>query len=138
MSRDNEFIRGPKWRTRTNPAGRARAAAITFAFIVVSGAVVMGGVIWLLLWIGAPAWLAWSLWAIPTIGVMTWALLRPRPAVATDDDDDGWTTYAIQFAIVGEDAPRPAAVRAIAALLFGAPVVWSLTVFGLSTLVGLF
>lgn len=98
----------------------------------------MAGTIWLLIWTGAPAWLAWSLWIAPTIGVLTWSLLRPRSAVVSDDDDDAWTTFAIQFVLVGEETPRPAPVRAIAAVLFGAPVVWSLTVFGLSTLAGLF
>ncbi len=138
MSRDNEFIRGPKWRTRTTPARRARAAVITFALVVACGASVMGGTIWLLVWAGAPAWLPWSLWIAPTVGMLAWSLLRPRSAAASDDDDDAWTTFAIQFVLVGEGSPRPAPVRAIAAVLFGAPVIWSLTVFGLSTLAGLF
>lgn len=101
------------------------------------GVALLGGVIWLLAWIGAPEWLRVAMWLVPTIGVVGWALLRPRPAVATDDDD-AWTTYSIQYVIVGEDRPRPAPLRLIAATVFGAPVLWSLFVFGLSTLVGLF
>lgn len=134
----SEFIRGPKWRTRTTPRRRARAAAVTFAAVVATGAVLLGGVIWVLAWLGAPQFLGAAAWALPTIGVVAWVLVRPRPAVATDDDDDAWTTYSIQYVLVGEGEPRPAPLRLIAALLFGAPVVWSLFVFGLSTLAGLF
>ena len=110
----------------------------TFALIVATGALLLGAVVGLLRWLGAPTWLGFSLWVLPTAAVLGWALLRPRPAVATDDDDGGWTTYSIQYVLVGEDQPRPAPLRAIAAALFGAPVMWSLFVFGLTTLVGLF
>ena len=70
--------------------------------------------------------------------MVVWTLVRPRPAVATDDDDDGWTTYSIQYVIVGEQTPRAAPIRVVSAALFGAAIVWSLLVFGLSTLVGVF
>lgn len=138
MSPDNEFIRGPKWRTRTTAAGRRRAAIVTFALVVAVGSIVMGGTIWLLVWIGAPAWIPWSLWLVPTVAVVAWAAIAPRPAVVSDDDDEAWTTFAIQFVFVGESTARPAPVRVVSALIFGAPVIWSLTVFGLSTLVGVF
>lgn len=110
----------------------------TFALIVATGAVLLSGIVWVLDRLGAPDWLGISLWVLPTAAVLVWALVRPRPAVATDDDDDGWTTYSIQYVLVGENEPRRSPLRAIAAVLFGAPVVWSLLVFGLSTLVGLF
>lgn len=134
----NEFIRGPKWRTRTSPRGRARAALVTFAMIVAWGALILGGLMWLLDWVGAPSWLVVSPWVVPTVGAVGWALFRPAPAIATDDDDDSWTAYVIQFVVIGEDEPRAAPARFLAAALFGAPIVWSVGVFGLSTLVGLF
>ena len=133
----SEWIRGPKWRTRTSPTKRARAAWITFAVIAGTGAVLLGGVIVVLAWIGAPAWLVVLPWAVPTVFAVAWSVLRPRPAVATDDDDDSWAGYAIQHVIIGEDETRPTPVRMIAALVFGAPVMWSLGVFGMSILVGL-
>ena len=101
--------------------------------MVILGAAMVG-----LDWIGAPSWLVASMWAAPTALVLIWTLARPRPAIATDDDDDGWTTYSIQYVLVGDATPRPAPVRVIAGALFGAPVVWSLVVFGLSTLIGLY
>mgnify|MGYP003134626896 CR=1 FL=1 len=136
--RRNEFIRGPKWRTRTSPERRRRAALVTFVIIVATGGVILGGVLWVLTWLGAPTWLAVLPWLVPTVLTVGWALGRPRPAVATDDDDDGWTTFSIQYVLVGEDTARPAPARLVASTLFGAPVIWSLLVFGLSTLVGLF
>ena len=134
----NEFIRGPKWRTRTTAARRHRAAAVTAAGVVVTGAAVLGAVTWLLAWLGAPTWLVVAMWAIPTAAVLLWSLARPRPAIATDDDDDGWTTYAILYVLIGADVPRAAPLRIISAAVLGGPIVWSLLVFGLSTLVGVF
>ncbi len=111
---------------------------MTFAGIAATGALILGGVMWLLAWLGAPSWLVVAMWAIPAAAVLIWTLSRPRAAVATDDDDDGWTTYSIQYVLVGQQTPRAAPIRMIAAVLFGPPVVWSLFVFGLSTLVGVF
>jgi hypothetical protein len=136
--RRNEFIRGPKWRTRTSPARRHRAALITFAVVVVTGGVILGAILWLLAWLGAPTWLAIAPWLVPTAATVVWALARPAPAVVSDDDDDAWTTYSIQYVLVGEHTPRPRPARLVAATLFGAPVIWSLLVFGLSTLIGLY
>jgi hypothetical protein len=111
---------------------------VTFAGIVATGVLVLGAIMALLDWIGAPPELVASLWALPTALVMVWTLARPQAAVATDDDDHGWTTYSIQYVLVGHESPRSAPVRVIAAALFGAPVIWSLVVFGLSTLIGLY
>lgn len=136
--RRNEFIRGPKWRTRTSPSRRHRAALVTFALVVTVGVAILGLLLWLLTWLGAPTWLAVTPWLLPTLATVVWALVRPVPAVVSDDDDDAWTTYSIQYVIAGEHRPRAAPARLVAATLFGAPVLWSLVVFGLSTLVGLF
>ena len=111
---------------------------MTFTIVVATGAVVLGGLLWLLTWLGAPTWLAITPWLVPTLATILWTVVRPVPAAVTDDDDDGWTTFSIQYVLVGEEEPRPAPLRIVAATLFGAPVIWSLLVFGLSTLVGLF
>ena len=111
---------------------------MTAAGVVVTGAAVLGAVTWLLAWLGAPTWLVVAMWAIPTAAVLLWSFARPRPAIATDDDDDGWTTYAILYVLIGADVPRAAPLRIISAVLLGGPIVWSLLVFGLSTLVGVF
>lgn len=106
--------------------------------IVATGGVILAALLWGLRWFGAPTWVVIAPWVVPTAAVLIWSLLRPQPAVATDDDDDGWTTYSLLFVLVGEESVRPAPVRMIAAAIFGAPVIWSLLVFGLSTLVGVF
>lgn len=103
-----------------------------------TGTAILGALLWLLTWLGAPTWLVVTPWLIPTVASAAWALARPVPAVATDDDDDAWTTYSIQYVLIGETEPRSHPARLVATALFGAPVVWSLLVFGLSTLVGLF
>jgi len=93
---------------------------------------------WLLAWMGAPTWLVATMWGLPTAAALIWTIARPLPAIATDDDDDGWTTYSILYVLVGEESPRAVPVRIIAAVFLGGPIVWSLFVFGLSTLVGVF
>ena len=134
----NEFLRGPKWRTRTSARRRATSATITFALIVIAGAALMAALMWLLDRLGSPTWLVVLPWMAPTLGALAWTLLRPSPAIATDDDDDSWVGYAIRFVLVGDDTPRSAPIRVLAALLFGAPIVWALIVSGLATLTGLF
>ncbi|MDW3213416.1 MAG: hypothetical protein R8G01_05420 [Ilumatobacteraceae bacterium] len=111
---------------------------MTFALVVVTGAVILGGLMWLLSWLGAPSWVVIAPWAVPTAATILWAIFTPVPAAVTDDDDDAWTTYSIQYVLVGEDHPRSGPARVITSTLFGAPILWSLLVFGLSTLVGLF
>jgi hypothetical protein len=98
----------------------------------------MTAAIWLLNRLGTPTWLAALAWIVPTSGALVWTVLRPTAAVVTDDDDDSWAGYAIRYVMVGENAPRGTPVRVLAALAFGAPVIWALLVFGVSTLVGLF
>ena len=133
----SEFIRGPKWRTRTSPARRHRAAAITFAIVTVVGVAMMLGGMWLLAWAGAPEWGLTLLWFVPTVGVLVWTLLRPTVAGLTDDDDDSWFGYSIRWVLVGELEPRQAPTRMVTATLFGAPVVWALLLGGLLTITGI-
>ena len=135
---DDELIRGPKWRTQTSPDRRHRAAVASFVPLLVVGLLLMLCGVWLFSQLGASDLMAWSAWWLPTIGVVIWTLVRPSVAEVTDDDDDSWIGYAIRFVLVGEEPMRPAASRVIAAVLVGAPVVWSLLVFGVLLLLGVF
>lgn len=134
---NDDLRRGPKWRTRTSPRARHRAAVVWFVPIVAVGAAIMFLVILLLDRLGAPGWLATMPWWLPTLAALVWATLRPAPAVVSDDDDDSWAGYVIRFVLVGEGEPREPPLRAITAVVFGAPVVWSLLVFGVLVLLGL-
>lgn len=133
----SEFIRGPKWRTRTSPQRRHRAAALTFAIVVAVGGAMMLGCMWLLSWAGAPGWVLTLPWIFPTAGALVWTLTRPIVAGLTDDDDDSWFGYSIRWVLVGELEPRPVPIRVIAAALFGAPIVWALQLLGLLTITGI-
>ena len=135
---NDDLIRGPKWRTKTTPERRARAAVTTFAVLEIVGLFVMVLTIWLLDLAGAPWWLVTLPWWLPTAAAVVWTLVRPTPAVATDDDDDSWTTYSVCHVLVGEGFPRPAPLRVVAAVLFGAPIAWALGLFGLLAAMGLF
>ena len=137
-SSPDEFLRGPKWRTRTSGANRHRFATVTFGLIVAVGAALVWLAVWFLRWLDAPTWVALLPWAAPTVSAIAWTLVRPRAAEVTDDDDDSWFGYSIRWALVGEEQPRPAPTRIVSALLFGAPVAWSVMVSGLLTLVGVF
>lgn len=133
----DEFLRGPKWRTRTTATRRHRAAALTFVLIVGFGLAVMWTILWTLQRLGAPAWIVTLTWAIPTACVLLWALIRPSPAELTDDDDDSWFGYTLRWALVGEVEPRATPLRILAALVFGAPVGWALILVALLTVVGI-
>lgn len=136
-STKNEFLRGPKWRTRTSPGRRHRAAALTFGMILLVGLGVMWLASWSIGWLGVPTWIVLLPWLLPTAGAIVWTLARPMVAEVSDDDDDSWFGYSIRWALVGELDPRPAPARVVAALLFGAPVAWAIGVSGLLTLTGL-
>lgn len=134
---NDDLRRGPKWRTRAAPSSRRRMAVLWFAAVVAVGAAIMLAVIRLLEWLGAPGWLVLLPWWLPAVGVIVWTMLRPGPAILSDDDDDSWVVYVIRYVLVGEDEPRAAPVRGIAAAAFGAPVVCALAAFGVLTLLGL-
>ena len=133
----SEFIRGPKWRTRTTGSRRHAAAAVTFALVLAVGFVTMWGCIWVLRWFDAPGWVTTLPWVVPTAGTLVWTIVRPSVSGLTDDDDDSWFGYTIRWVLVGELEPRPAPVRVLAAIVFGAPVVWALLISGLLTLTGI-
>ena len=58
----NEFIRGPKWRTRAAPGRRATGVVVTVAAIAAVGLVIMALPMWLLDRLGAPTWLITMPW----------------------------------------------------------------------------
>ncbi len=134
----NEFIRGPKWRTRTTAGRRTVAALVTFALIAGTGFVIMVLVMVGLDRLGAPDWVVALPWIVPTAGMLAWALGHPGPAVLSDVDDDCWTGFSIRTVMVGRNEARPRPLRVITAVLFGAPVVWSSVVFGIAELLGVF
>lgn len=135
---DDDLRRGPKWRTRTTPARRHGLAVVTAALVVLVGLVLMLLVVWLLAALGAPDVVAWSPWWLATMGVIAWAILRSTPAEVTDEDDDSWSGYSLRYVLVGEAEARPAIVRVVAAVILGAPIVWSMLVLGLLALAGVF
>ena len=134
----NDMIRGPKWRTRTTPGRRRVGVAVTVALIVLLGLAIVGAVTFVLRVLDAPDWVVALPWLLPIAGTVIWTLRSPTPAVLSDDDDESWSGYAIRWVLVGPDEPRPVAPRLIAAVLLGAPIVWSfvvLTAFELSGVV---
>lgn len=133
----DEFVRGPKWRTRTTPRRRHLAAAVTLGVIVIVGVVAMWACAWSLAWLGATGSVLTLVWAVPTACVVLWTLVRPTVAELTDDDDDSWFGYTIRWALVGEIDCRPAPVRVLVAVVLGAPVGWALVVFALLTVSGI-
>ncbi len=134
----SDFIRGPKWRTRTSPERRARAAVTTFAVLELIGLFLMVLVVWLLGLLDAPWWLETMPWWLPTTAILVWTLARPSPAIPTDDDDDSWAGYSVRHVLVGDARPRSAPLRIITAVVLGAPFAWALALFALLTALGLF
>ncbi len=102
------------------------------------GAIVMLLVIWAIDALGAPRWVVALPWLAPTIGAMIRAVARPTPAIPSDDDDDHWTSYAIRSVMIGRDEPRPLPLRLLAAIVFGAPVVWAISIVFVFELAGIF
>ena len=133
----SEFLRRSLWRIRTTPERRSAAAGVTFAIILAVGAAIMWAAFVTLGWVGAPGWVAALVWLAPTAGALVWALGRPTAAILSDDDDDSWVGYSIRLFMIGSEEPRPRPVRAVLAVVFGAPVVSALTLFLLFELTGL-
>jgi hypothetical protein len=106
--------------------------------IAVVGLFLMVLVIWLLDRLGAPAWVASMPWWAPTVAAAAWVALRPSPAVVSNDDDHSWGGFAIRFVMVGEGEARPMSTRIITAVVVGAPLAWSMLIFGALAAAGLF
>ena len=136
MSDRNDLVQRPRWRTRTTPERRRRLALVTFAVVLLPGLFLMVGAMWFLDWAGAPAWVTALAWLVPTLTVLVWALWRPSPAEPTDDDEQSWPGFAIRAVIVGETTPRAPALRAVAAVVFGGPVGWSVLLLGTAAILG--
>lgn len=134
---NDDMIHGPRWRTRTTPERRARLALVTFVVVVAVGLIPMIGAIWLISSLGAPTFVNLLPWLVPTAAVVTWALVRPSVAEPTDDDEQTWPGFAIRYVIVGETRPRPRPARAVAAIVFGGPIGWSVVLIGALVIVGL-
>ena len=138
MGRNDDMILPPPWRTRTSARRRAVAAAVTFALLFAVGFALMAFAMALLGRIGAPAAVTAAPWYVPTLAVLAWNLRTPTPAIAGDEGDESWTIYAIRAVLVGPEARRSRPARAIAAVVFGAPIVWSLLLIGVLSLAGIF
>lgn len=132
----SEFIRGPRWRVTAAPSRRRTAAWVTFATVVVVGVVPLAFTVWLLARLDAPGWLVLAPWWLPTLGLLAWTLIRPRPAVAANDEQ-AWVTYAVCSVLFGADETRPAPARVIIAVVFGGPTVWALALIWLFAIIGL-
>jgi hypothetical protein len=134
----NELIAAPRRRYRLDPTRRRRLAALTFALLVVLGAALMTFAWWVFALALPRSATAILVWLVPTLGTLTWVVVRPGPAETHDDNDDQtWPGYAIRYVLVGEDTPRPVPHRVIAAVLFGAPVAWCLLLVGGVSALGL-
>lgn len=110
---------------------------MTFSVVAGVGLAVLLGMTSVLSWLGSPTWLIITPWLVPTAGALAWGLIRPTPAIATDDDDDSWIGFALRYVMIGEDEPRSIPLRMAAAVLLGAPVAWALGVFGVLSILGI-
>jgi hypothetical protein len=134
----NDLIAPPRRRYRLEPTRRRRLAALTFALLFGIGAALMAIAWWVLSLGVASSVTAIIVWLLPTLGVLTWVVVRPGPAETDDtNDDQTWPGFAIRYVLVGEDTPRPLPLRVIAAVVFGAPIGWCVLLVGCVGLLGL-
>ena len=117
------LARGARWRTRAAAGPRWLAVGVTFALIVALGWGVLAVVLVALDRIGVPGTWRHVVWVVPTVGAVIWALWRPQPATASEDEQQPWSDYAVRAVMIGVERPRPAAGRAVTGILFGAPLV---------------
>ena len=134
----NEFLPGPRWRTRAGPPALKLAIGVTFALIVAIGWTVLALIMLALDQLGMPPAWRHATWIVPTLGALAWLLRRPEPATASEQDEQPWSDYAVRAVMVGVDEPRPVAQRAATGLLFGAPLVVYLTVTVILEALGFF
>lgn len=134
----SEFIRRSLWRVRTSTRKRAVAAAFTFLIVAAVGFGTMFGCIALLRLFEPPQWVVLLPWLAPTAGMLYWTVVRPTPAIVSDDDDDSWIGYSMRLVLFGADTPQALPIRLVAALVLGAAVVWAFIVFTILELAGIF
>lgn len=106
------------------------------AVVVGAGVVTMWSLMWLLARLGATGGVLITVWALPTVLVTVWTVVRPTAAELTDDDDDSWFGYATRWLLVGELVRRPAPVRIAVAVVLGAPLGWAIALGVVLTLLG--
>lgn len=91
--------------------------------IVAVGWAVLWLVIVLIDYADLPGWLVHAAWIVPTLGTLVWAVLRPSPATASEDEEQPWSDYAVRAVMVGVGEPRPVATRVVTGIAFGAALV---------------
>lgn len=114
------------------------AIGVTFALIIVIGWGVLAGVILVLDRLEVPTVWRHATWIVPTVGAVAWALRRPDPATASEDEEQPWSDYAVRAVMIGVEQPRPAVQRAVAGIVFGAPLVVYLTITVILEALGFF
>ena len=134
----NEFLPKPRWRTRAGKRAVTTAIGVTFATIVASGWAVLALLIVALDQLGVPGEWRHAVWIVPTLGALAWAVWRPDPATASEDEQQPWSDYAVRAVMVGVEQRRSVAPRAATALLFGAPLVVYLTITVILEALGFF
>lgn len=134
----SEFLTRPPWRTRARPRSVWIGVAVTFAAIIAIGIAVLGGAIALLRYAGAPAWVGVAAWVGPTVLTLLWAVFRPDPATASEDEAQPWSDYAVRAVMIGVDEPRPVPHRVITGVVFGGPLLVYLTITVVLEALGLF
>lgn len=138
MHERSEFLPKPAWRTRARSGPRWLAIAVSFAAMIALGWAVLLAVMWVLRRLGVPGSVVQLTWIVPTIGVMAWALWRPSPATASEDEAQPWSDYAVRAVMIGVEEVRSAPLRLITAALFGAPLAVYLLITVILEALGLF
>ncbi|HUF96678.1 MAG TPA: hypothetical protein VMM60_01030 [Ilumatobacter sp.] len=132
----SEFLPKPRWRERWSPKQLGVAIAVTFTSILLFGA----GLLWLFIialdWLDAPGWVIVATWAVLTSGSTLWALVAKIPATTSDMEYQPWTEYVVRYVMVGNESVRPAPLRLITGVIFGAPIGCYLITFGVAVLTG--
>jgi len=138
VTEQSEWLPKPRWRTRASRPSLWAAVAVTFAAIVAVGWAVLLLVMLLIDYADLPGWLIHAAWIVPTLGTLVWALLRPSPATASEDEAQPWSDYAVRAVMIGVDEPRPMAARVVTGIVFGAPLVVYLTITVVLEAIGVF
>lgn len=134
----SEFLPRPAWRTRVSAPARWAAIAITFAGTLAVGAAVLVAGLVVVHHLTGQRWVAPTVWIALTGVTLAWALLRPEPATASEDEAQPWSDYVVRAVMIGVEQPRPAPSRVVTGVLFGAPLLVYLTITVILEALGLF